>query len=90
MPFKKLQEATNQPMDGGQGLKYCLDQFSINVRNAPSIASAIMNLQQLHSMSLVNTMLNEESFMILLNATPKTLVSLNLSENEHLSPKCYS
>lgn len=44
MPFKKLQETTNQLLNGGQGLKYCLDQFSINIRNAPSIASAVMNI----------------------------------------------
>ena len=41
-------------------------------------------------MSLVDCMLSEESFMILFNATPRTLVSLNLSQNEHLTPKCYS
>ena len=81
MPFKKLQEAASQLTDGSNqgGLKYCLDQFSINTRVAPSIASAIMNLQQLQSMSLVDTMLGEESFMAILRATPKTLVSLNLS-----------
>ena len=48
-----------------------------------------MNLQHLQSMSLVDSMLSEESFMTLLNATPKTLVSLNLSQNEHLTPKCF-
>ena len=93
MPFKKLQEATSQPAANGLnsgGIKYCLDQFSINTRIAPSIASAIMNLQQLQSMSLIDTMLSEESFMTILRATPKTLLSLNLSQNEHLTTKCFS
>ena len=40
-------------------------------------------------MSLVDTMLGEESFMTILRATPKTLISLNLSQNEHLTIKCY-
>lgn len=35
-------------------------------------------------------MLSEDSFMIILNATPKTLVSLNLSQNEHLTAKCFA
>ena len=41
-------------------------------------------------MSLIDTRLSEESFMIILAATPKTLVSLNLSSNEHLTAKCFA
>ena len=40
-------------------------------------------------MSLIDAMLGEEAFMTILAATPTTLVSLNLSLNEHLTPKCY-
>ena len=39
MPFKKLQEATAP--GANSGLKYCLDQFCINTRVAPSLASAV-------------------------------------------------
>ena len=57
---------------------------------APSIASAIKNIKNLRSMSLIDTMLHEEAFLTILEATPKTLTSLNLSNNEHLTAKCYS
>lgn len=35
-------------------------------------------------------MLTEEPFMIVFEKTPKTLISLELSKNEHLTPKCFS
>ena len=57
---------------------------------APSIASAIINIAQLQSMSLTDTNLSEESFMIIMKATSRKLTSLNLSENEHLTPKCFT
>ena len=88
LPFKRLEEATSSA--GGTGLKYSLDSFSINTRVAPSIASAIMNMKNLRSMSLIDTMLHEEAFLIILETTPRTLTSLNLSNNEHLTAKCYS
>ena len=91
MPFKKLQEATQS--GSGNGLKYCLDSFSVNARVAPSISSAVINLQNLQSMSLIDTMLSEEAFMIILGEHfehRRSLKSLNLSQNEHLTPKCYT
>lgn len=38
---------------------------------------------------MVNTMLSNESYITLIENTPKSLVSLDLSQNEHLSSKCY-
>ena len=64
MPFRKLQEAVQS--GNGNGLKYCLDNFSANARIAPAIQSAIINFQNLQSMSMNDTMLGEESFMIIL------------------------
>ena len=86
MPFKHMEDATKS---GGVGLKYSLDSFSINSRVAPSIANAVMNIKGMRVMSLIDTMLGEEAFMTILAATPNTLLSLNLSVNEHLTPKCY-
>ena len=92
LPFKKLAEAQADFEDTGEvtsGFKYSLDEFHINIRVAPSLARSIKNIHNLQTLSLVNTMLNEESYMILINSTPKTLQSLDLSYNEHLTPKCY-
>ena len=86
MPFKHMQDAAKT---GGVGLKYSLDSFSINARVAPSIASAIQNIKGMRVMSLIDTMLGEEAFMTILAATPNSLISLNLSLNEHLTPMCY-
>ena len=41
-------------------------------------------------MSLVDTMLSEEAFMTILESTPASLISLNLSQNEHLTAKCFA
>jgi len=41
-------------------------------------------------MSLVDTMLTEEPFMTIFKKTPMTLSSLSLSQNEHLTPKCFA
>ena len=89
MPFMNLEEATTEGRYSN-GLKYSLKAFYINMRVAPSIASAIINLEHLQSMSLTDTNLSEESFMIIMKAVPQKLTSLNLSENEHLSPKCFT
>lgn len=35
-------------------------------------------------------MMSEEAFMTIIDATPQSLTSLNLSQNEHLTPKCFS
>ena len=43
----------------------------------------------MQTLSLVNTLLNEESFLTLIKSIPKTLQSLDLSENENLNSKCY-
>ena len=56
---------------------------------APSIASAIKNMQGLRTMSLVDCRLGDEAFLIILRATQATLTSLNLSQNEHLTAKSY-
>ena len=40
-------------------------------------------------MSLVDTMLSDEACMTILDATPQSLLSLNVSQNEHLSPRCF-
>jgi len=40
-------------------------------------------------MSFIDTRLNEESFMILIESTPSTIESLNFSKNEHLTAKCF-
>ena len=67
LPFKHLEDAS---ATGGVGLKYSLDSFSINSRIAPSIASAIRNIQSLRTMSLIDTMLGEEAFLTILEVTP--------------------
>lgn len=67
MPFKHLEDAS---ATGGVGLKYSLDSFSINSRIAPSIASAIRNIQSLRTMSLIDTMLGEEALLTILEVTP--------------------
>ena len=89
MPFMNLEEATTEGRYSN-GLKYSLKAFNVNMRVAPSIARALINLEQLQSMSLIDTNLSEESFMIIMKATPQKLTSLNLSENEHLTPKCFT
>ena len=46
MPFMNLEEATTEGRYSN-GLKYSLKAFYINMRVAPSIASAIVNLEHL-------------------------------------------
>ena len=50
---------------------------------------SIRNIKNLQLLSLVNTMLTEESFTTLMKNLPKSLTGLNLSKNEHLTMKCY-
>ena len=89
LPFKKLAEAQDEYEISGNadfnGFKYSLDEFHINTRVAPSLAKSIRNIHNLQVLSLVNTMLNDESYITLIENTPNTLISLNLSQNEHLS-----
>ena len=61
------------------GFKYSLDGVSINPRVAPSFAKTMHGMTNLHTLSLVNTMLNQESFNIFMSNAPKTLVELDLS-----------
>lgn len=94
LPFKKLAESQAQQnledsRDISQGFRYSLDEFHINTRVAPSLAKSVKNIHNLHSLSLVNTMLYDEAFNIIVDSTPKTLISLDISQNEHLSHKCY-
>ena len=92
LPLKKLAQAQDEyDASGfdGQGFKYTLDDFTINTRVAPSLAKSIRNIHNLQVLSLVNTLLNDESYTMLIENTPNSLVSLDLSQNEHLSTKCY-
>jgi len=41
-------------------------------------------------MSLTDTMLTEEPFMTIFKKAPMTLSSLSLSQNEHLTLKCFA
>ena len=82
LPFKKLAEAQDEYDVSGadhNGFKYSLDEFHINTRVAPSLAKSIRNIHNLQVLSMVNTMLNDESYMTLIENTPKSLVSLDLS-----------
>ena len=38
---------------------------------------------------MVNTMLSEDSFKVIIGSLPKNLTALNLSQNEHLTVSCY-
>ena len=71
------------------GIKYMLDDFSLSARQAPSMSMSIRNIKNLSLLSLVNTMLTEESFKIIIENLPTCLSGLNLSKNEHLTNKCY-
>ena len=92
LPFRKLAEAQQEFEESGNlqaGFKYSLDEFHINPRVAPSIARSVSNIANLQTLSLVNTMLNEEAFSTLIESTPRTLLDLDLSRNEHLTASCY-
>ena len=83
LPFKKLAEAEQEFEDTEDktqgGFKYSLDEFHINPRVAPSLARSVKNIHNLHTLSLVNTMLNTESFNTLIESTPRSIQSLDLS-----------
>ena len=49
---------------------------------------SVRNIKNLQYLSMADTMLNEESFLIMVKNLPANLSALNLSHNEHLTPEC--
>ena len=82
LPFKKLTEAEDENIRTGD-YKYKLDDVHLTARMAPSIAKSLQNMPDLQELSLVNTILCEESFAIITNnINEEELTSLDLSQNE--------
>ena len=67
LPFKKLTEAEDEDQKNDD-FKYKLDDVHITTRIAPSIAKSIKSMPNLQELSLINTILCEESFNIILNS----------------------
>jgi hypothetical protein len=56
---------------------------------APSIYQTLVNTRQLRQLSLVDTMLCDQAFDIVMQGTTKSLISLDLSRNEQLTSESY-
>jgi hypothetical protein len=96
MPFKRVSEASSfgfeEPTDKNLNtiaVKFVLDGFNITTDIAPSICIAMPSIKKLQMLSLVDTILCDAAFKILIRGVPKSLLSLDISKNENLSVKSY-
>lgn len=95
VPFKNVANASDflkseqTPTSRTTGLKFVLDSFNITCEIAPSLAQSLKNVNRLQMLSLVDSMLCDQSFDIIVREIPHSLISLDLSRNEHLTAKSY-
>lgn len=95
MPFKKVVDASDCKSEESclhtrHGLKFDLDSFNITLGLAPSIMQTLVNVKRLQMLSLVDSMLCDESFAIIARGIPQSLLGLNISKNEQLTSHSYS
>lgn len=94
VPFKNVGDASDYvreqtPTSRTTGLKFVIDSFNVTCDIAPSLAMSLKNVKRLQMLSLVDSMLCDQSFEIVARGVPDSLISLDLSRNENLTAKSY-